>query len=350
MELQQLEVTKDKKRKRLEGGGRKVTSEDMDRQLVQWIFSMRNRQLRVSRKMIRRKASELFGDCEDATRNIFKASRGWLDKFMSRNELSVRRRTTIAQKNPNDMIQKMVSFINFMERARERLKATASEIIAMDETAVWFDMVGESTVHSTGAKSISIKSTGHEKSRFTVILTASGSGVKFKPYVVFHGGSRKVKELTDARKTSGSIVTSSANGWMNDDLTKDYLRRVIGKLAFKRRILVWDAYRCHLSQATKEELKRNYNITTAVIPGGCTKYLQAPDVCWNRPFKDILRKQYDLWMAGDEDKEYTISGNLKSPSFQLVLSWVKKAWDTIDVELIKKSFVVCGQTSGLFCF
>jgi hypothetical protein len=345
-ELQQLQDGKDKKRKRVEGGGCKTVSEDMDRQLIQWIFNMRGRQLRVSRKMIRLKAAEIYDNCEDATRCTFKASRGWLDKFMHRNELSVRRRTTIAQKSPDDMIKKMVSFVRFVERAREKTQATPSEIIAMDETAVWFDMVGETTVHSTGAKSISIKSTGHEKSRFTVILTAAGSGVKFKPYVVFLGGSRKVKELNATKRLSGNIVTCSVNGWMNDDLTKDYLQRVIGKLAFKRRILVWDAYRCHLSKSTKEELKHNYNITMAVIPGGCTKYLQAPDVSWNKPFKEKLRECYDTWLSGDDDKEYTVGGNLKSPSFALVLSWVKEAWDSIDAELIRKSFLVCGQTSG----
>ncbi len=29
-----------------------------------------------------------------------------------------------------------------------------------------------------------------------------------------------------------------------------------------------------------------------------------------------------------------------------MLSWVKKAWDSIDTETIIKSFAVCGQTSG----
>jgi len=81
--------------------------------------------------------------------------------------------------------------------------------------------------------------------------------------------------------------------------------RVIGKLAFKKRILVCDAYRCHLSEATKSELRHGYNISTAVIPGGCTKFLQAPDVCWNKLFKDKLHELYNSWIAGDEQKEYT---------------------------------------------
>lgn len=340
-------TNKDEQRKRAEGAGRKMISEEMERSLVQWIFSKRKQSLRVSRKMVRRQATEVFGECEDNTRSVFKASRGWVDKFLERNELRVRRRTTVAQKEPDKMIEKMVSFVLFMERNRKRIKATPSDILAMDETAVWFDMVGETTVADKGAKSIPVKSTGHEKARFTVTLTAAGDGTKLKPYVVFKGGVRKVKELQQKKGLSGNVVTTSVNGWMNEELTKDYLQRVIGKLSFKRRILVWDAYRCHLSEATRGELRKGCNITTAVIPGGCTKFIQAPDVCWNKPFKARLHELYDSWMAGDDDKEFTTGGNLKGPSFELVLAWVKDAWDSIDINLIKRSFKVCGQTSGI---
>jgi hypothetical protein len=138
--------SKDAKRKRMEGGGCKVLSEDLDRILIQWIFTMRRRGLRVSRKMIRVKAQEVFAEVEDTTRAVFKASRGWLDRFMKRNGLSVRRRTTVAQKTPEMMTEKMVSFIRYMERARAKTKVEPSEVYAMDETAVWFDMLSQSTV------------------------------------------------------------------------------------------------------------------------------------------------------------------------------------------------------------
>ena len=51
-------------------------------------------------------------------------------------------------------------------------------------------------------------------------------------------------------------------------------------------------------------------------------------------------------MAANDNKEFTKGGNLKAPSFELMLSWVKASWDSIDTELVKKSFIVCGQTSG----
>ena len=58
------------------------------------------------------------------------------------------------------------------------------EIYSMDETVVWFDMLPLTTVNDKAARSISAKTTGHEKAWCTVILIANGSGKKMKPYVV----------------------------------------------------------------------------------------------------------------------------------------------------------------------
>ena len=46
-------------------------------------------------------------------------------------------------------------------------------------------MAFDTIVHSTGAHSVTVKTTGHEKDHVTVILTAQADGVKIKPYVVF---------------------------------------------------------------------------------------------------------------------------------------------------------------------
>ncbi|KAF7641570.1 hypothetical protein LDENG_00277240 [Lucifuga dentata] len=134
------------------------------------------------------------------------------------------------------------------------------------------------------------------------------------------------------QQVSSAVVTSSLNGWMNDSLTADWIQSVVGKFSFTPRLLVWDSYRCHISAATKTELKSGYNITTAVIPGGCTKYIQAPDLMWNQPFKQSLHDAYDRWMAGDTDKQYTGGGHLKAPA----------RWDKLDNDMIRKSFKVCG--------
>ena len=71
----------------------------------------------------------------------------------------------------------------FVRKLRLKNLVQPSDIIAMDETAVWFDMIGNSTVEHKGARTIALKTTGHEKSRLTVILAAKGDGTKLKPYI-----------------------------------------------------------------------------------------------------------------------------------------------------------------------
>ena len=41
-------------------------------------------------------------------------------------------------------------------------------------------------------------------------------------------------------------------------------------------------------------------------------------------------------------KEYTPTGKIKRPSYSLVATWVKEAWDNIDPAMIKRSFKCCG--------
>ena len=130
-------------------------------------------------------------------------------------------------------------------------------------------MPGDTTVATTGTRSVSLKTTGHEKDHFIVMLTARADGKKLKPFVVFKGqGTHLMKDL---QHISGIIVKFSANGWMNDALTAQYLHSIIGFLSFKR-LLIWDAYLCHTSEATRAEVLR-MGLHTAIVPGGCTKFI-----------------------------------------------------------------------------
>ena len=205
------------------------------------------------------------------------------------------------------------------------------------------DMPSDSTIDILGARSVPLKTTGHEKNHFTVILTARADGKKCKSFVVFKGkGTRLIKEL---QQISGVVVRFSANGWMNNSLTADYLRSIIGSLSFGKRLLVWDAYKCHTSEATQRETKK-MNLHTAVIPGGCTKFIQAPDVVWNAPFKSRLRLSYDTWLSEPAVHTYTRGGNMKPPSRSLLCEWIKEAWSSISEETIRKSFLCCAITAN----
>ena len=70
----------------------------------------------------------------------------------------------------------------------------------MEETAVWNDMVSETTVQATSTKDVTMKSTGHEKVCVSVCLAAKLDGTKLKPYIVFGAVKRESKLLHDEYK------------------------------------------------------------------------------------------------------------------------------------------------------
>ena len=86
----------------------------------------------------------------------FKASRGWLTKFMKR------RKTSVAQQDPGRMKAKLVSYVIQVQLLQKKHKYSPYNIIAMDETPVWCDMVAETTIDAVGKKSITLKTTGHK--------------------------------------------------------------------------------------------------------------------------------------------------------------------------------------------
>ena len=90
----------------------------------------------------------------------------------------------------------------------------------------------------------------------------------------------------------------------DNSLTEDFLRRVLGPLAVGKRLLVWDYFKCHLSEETKAVLAE-LKVHIAVVPAGCTKYVQAPDVSWIQPFKAAITRFLEDWMADGSGNELT---------------------------------------------
>ena len=52
-------------------------------------------------------------------------------------------------------------------------------------------------------------------------------------------------------------------------------------------LLVWDSYKCHISDEVKQKAK-SLEVDWLIVPGGCTGKIQIPDVSWNKPFKQSI--------------------------------------------------------------
>ena len=127
---------------------------------------------------------------------------------------------------------------------------------------------------------------------------------------------------------------------INQAITEDYLSPV---MFTPHRLLVWDSFKCHVGKDTKDSLKK-LKVDQAVIPGGCTGFIQAPDVCWNKRFKASCAKSYHDWFEAGK-QEYKAAGNHKSAPLEVIVGWIVKAWDSIS-NIIVNSFKVCGLTNN----
>ena len=263
---------------------------------------------------------------------------------MNRNGLVLRQRTHIAQKLPKDVDDKVDKFHRFVIDERKLCTYAMSDIGNMDETPMYFDMPGNTTVDFSGNKTISIKTTGHEKQHFTVVLACLADGTKLKPMVIF-----KRKTMPKDKFPSGVLVKVQEKGWMNESLTHTWLDEIwfkrSGSLVKPTSLLVWDQFRAHLCESVKKKLHRN-KTRQAVIPGGCTSILQPLDVSLNKPFKVQIRNLWNTWMVSGP-KEFTKGGALKRPSLVTVIEWVKEAWNSVPCDMVIKSFKKCGISNAM---
>ena len=173
----------------------------------------------------------------------------------------------------------------------------------------------------------------------SVCLTAKADGTKLKPLIVFRAAKRESKTLDDEFKAH-CVVTTSGNAWMNEELTITWVKRVLGAFYFNRRLLAWDSFECHMTDEVKKQLKE-INVDLVIIPGGCTKYIQAPDVCWNKPFKTRVTELYHQWLS-EGVHQYTEGGSIKAASRKRIVEWILDAWSQLPKEIMTKSFKCCG--------
>ena len=307
----------------------------LEKEVCTFIDNRRRRGVGVSRALIRLEALKVAGKLKIKE---FKASEGWCTKFMRRHSYSIRRPTKIAQKLPKHHENKIIDFQRFVIRHRHQNNYELSCIGNMDETPVYQDMLPATTVNKKGEKTVILKSTGHEKNRYTVVLACMADGTKLPPMIIYKRTMRPKGNFPKDVK-----LHWNAKGWVDEDACKLWVKDIWTKRPggyFKpRSLLVWDKFSAHLTEGVRKTLD-DTKTDIAVIPGGLTSILQPLDVSLNKPFKDELRKRWTAWMAA-ESYTLTAGGNMRAPPLDTQAHWVKDSWDAIRVPTIVKSFKKC---------
>lgn len=315
----------------------------VEEELLKYVRQMRSSCLAVSCEMLQFEARKIAHE-KGIPAAAFKASRGWVTRFMRRHQLSLRRRTTLCQRLPQDYEEKIVLFHRFVIGLRRTGNFIMSQIGNADETPLTFDMPPNTTVSEKGVSSVPIKTTGCEKQRCTVMLAVTADGRKLPPFVIF-----KRKTVPKMKLGARIHIRAQENGWMNEELMQDWIDTVWGKrpgaLLRLPSLLVLDSFKGHLVESVKEKLC-DMRTHLAVIPGGLTSVLQPLDVSVNKPFKDYVRKMYVEWMASGEHG-LTPTGRIKRPPLETVCEWIVAAWDMVSPSIVEHSFKKTGLSNAL---
>lgn len=178
----QIEKLKCMPKNKCSNQGKKCQWPELEDKLIVWIKEQRQSGYIVTHNMICFKALAMTNEL-----NItgFQASNNWCTRFLACNNLALRQKTKIAQRLPIDLEEKIVDFHRFVLNSRKKGNYELVNIGNMDEMPVWFDMPSARTVATRGEKTVTISTTGHEKSCFTVVLSCLADGTKLKPMVIF---------------------------------------------------------------------------------------------------------------------------------------------------------------------
>ncbi|KAF4083566.1 hypothetical protein AMELA_G00143600 [Ameiurus melas] len=326
-ELTQVKKTKQSFR------GNKARWPQLEDQLEQCIIEQRTAGRSVSTVTIRLKAITI---AQDMKIEHFQGGPSWCFHFMKRRHLSIRARTTVAQQLPADYKEKLAIFHTYCSNKITDKKIQPNHITNMDEVPLTFDIPVNHTVEKKGTNTVSIRTTGHEKSAFTVVLGCHGNGQKLPPMVIF-----KRKTLPKEKFPARVILKANQKGWMDEEKMREWLREVYVKrldvfFHASPSLLICDSMRAHLTATVKNEVKQ-MNSELAIIPGGLTKELQPLGIGVNRAFKVKLRAVWERWMT-DSKHTITKTGRQRLASYATICEWIVDAWAKVSALTVVRAF------------
>lgn len=240
----------------------------------------------------------------------------WVRNFMQRYDLSVRRASSSrTQLNQDPAI--MESFSEEIRELREAHGITDENIFNMDETAIFFDLSGSTTIDQLGARRVSIAKNYASKSRFTCVLTARANGTLAAPTIIFKGVNlpRNLQQIEGVQD-----IFMQKNAWMNSILMRQYVASPSLPGGDAMKILIIDKFTAHGDEKVLRIL-REKNYIVKFVPAGYTDLLQPLDVGVMKPFKVQMKRLFTDWLF----ERGIVDGKATCPSKELFCRWTANA-------------------------
>ncbi|CAF1522407.1 unnamed protein product [Rotaria sordida] len=288
--------TKSKKRKRIGGAGAKLLYPDLDEHLIGWYRSKRGLDqegIHVHKERVTFKGMVRQRQRFSAGTKSKEPSKKWYTRFLKRHRLSLQRpvrKQKIYVTKAQVLIENFHRFIRKASHLGPRRGCmgcfTESDVCNMDESPLnlWGDQ-SKRCINDINSKN---EIEGHlDDKRFaTVILCVFPEGNhRIKPVLLFKGtGKVAVKE--EQHYSSHVKVFFTPKSVINIPTMEKYINWWLKNVKDgNRKLFITDSCNSHLNDNLTKKMRDN-GVCLAIIPKGCTQYIQLLDVHVFSAFKN----------------------------------------------------------------
>ncbi|POM74074.1 Extracellular dioxygenase [Phytophthora palmivora] len=188
------------------------------------------------------------------------------------------------------------------------------------------------------------ESAGKDKDRVTLMVLGDSIGTKYDPFMVLKPNHQSLKsEPERILHSSMALVINfgvSSVGSKTAELTIQFLIYHFSNRRNREEpiLLLLDEFSGHW-RTDVLIIARLLNVERMAIPAGYTFACQPADISWNKPLKDMLRKNWVEYMLQQlQNSRSSVPFKLKAPTRHERIGWTKDAWKSLSTTVIMSGF------------
>ena len=263
----------------------RLKAPEKDHELADWILCSLEMGYILTRELVKEKALELIG----ADDPDFKASDGWLDAFLKRHNLSLRKLNDKSKVQTAHLEELSDKFQQAVRQTIKKYKINESMVINMDESPYFWEYLLNKVIASKMARQAKGWKRNYQNARSTLVLAVTASGKMLPPTLIL---KRMTQYYLQTHNDIGLLLLNNAKGWIDEDLTIQWLKTIlIPYVKQEHCMLIWDSFEAHISEKVIAFLEDYKNIHVGVIVGGMTAKSQPLDIMINKKFKSICKRE-----------------------------------------------------------
>ena len=333
--LQEIVLGKDRGNAKKKKCNRNSPFQQLEVILYQKFQEMRRNDRKVSSNFLTVRAKQIFLELQASEPDKwgtkeFKASRGWLKRFMARKQIKFKKRKCGKEKTAQESIPEFLlhlAFVRFdlLQPRMGMLPAERQSILEsvwgrftparrynMDQVPLPFVVGQDHTFTQASDKDVNIKSPGEQfrKRQFTMhIVTNAGSGTEKQGWVdlVCRGKGMRIRQAERDLWDKDVDVFWQKNAWVDTVVMKklaDKFVRMKNELHGPDEwvLLFCDNLRAHVATEVKQIFGDN-KVLLCFLPPGTTNFSQAIDAGYGRSLRIAVANSLDEWLMECDNME-----------------------------------------------